>query len=259
MGARSQHRRGQPRTGALEAKFEKNVGLLAEGFISKDQTTRRFARQARAVSRPVELQKQSYIEYEQKDREQMESDVARRARSRNVKAQNEIKLADKAADRAPAEPPRRPRPCTRRQAQAADRGVHHPRPVRRHGDYGTTIQQSRNRWSSDGSHDRAERLPQPALFSLPDTSKLVAEVRVHREPAGRIQKGIRVNVTVDAFRRLSLTGTVREIGVLAESGNWRDPNLREYTVKSSSTPTSTPKAQALDALRGEPTRYRQRR
>lgn len=88
----------------LEAKHEKNIDLLKEGFISKDQYDQDELALVRARARvqTVQLQKQSYIEYEQKrEREQKESDV-RQAESQleNVRAMNEIKLADKAADRA---------------------------------------------------------------------------------------------------------------------------------------------------------------
>lgn len=220
----------------LEAKFEKNVGLLAEGFISKDQYDQDELAlvKARARVKTVELQKESYIEYEQKkDREQMESDVAQaEAQLENVKAQNEIKLADKAADRA-----QQNRRVVRDQARvdklkqqieastilAPSEGM---------AIYGTTIMQSRNRWSSEGPLMIGQSVyPNQLLFSLPDTSKLVAEVRVHESLAGRIRKGIRATIKVDALPGIALSGVVREIGVLAESGNWRDPNLREYTVK----------------------------
>ena len=220
----------------LEAKFEKNVSLLAEGYISKDQYDQDELAlvKARARVKTVELQKESYIEYEQKkDREQMESDVAQaEAQLENVKAQNEIKLADKAADRASAN-----RRVVRDQArvdklkqQIAASTITAPSDGM--AIYGTTIMQSRNRWSSEGPLMIGQSVyPNQLLFSLPDTSKLVAEVRVHESLAGRIHKGIRANVKVDALPGIALAGTVREIGVLAESGNWRDPNLREYTVK----------------------------
>lgn len=220
----------------LEAKHEKNVGLLAEGFISKDQYDQDELAlvKARARVKTVELQKQSYIEYTQKkDREQMESDVAQaQAQLENVKAQNEIKLADKAADRASAN-----RRVVRDQARVDKlKQQIEASTVTAPSDgmaiYGTTIMQSRNRWSSDGPLMIGQSVyPNQLLFSLPDTSKLVAEVRVHESLAGRIRKGIRANLKVDALPGIVLTGSVREIGVLAESGNWRDPNLREYTVK----------------------------
>jgi hypothetical protein len=38
-------------------------------------------------------------------------------------------------------------------------------------------------------------------------------------------------VTIEATGGKTFSGRVESIGVLAESGGWRDPNLREYTVK----------------------------
>lgn len=220
----------------LQAKHEKNIELLKEGFISKDQFDQDELALVKAQARvqTVQLEKESYIEYTQKkDREQKESDVAQaRSQLENVRAQNEIKLADKAADRA-----QQNRRVVRDQARVDKlKQQIEASTVRAPSDgmviYGTTIMQSRNRWSSEGPLMIGQSVyPNQLLFSLPDTSRLVAEVRVHESLAGRIRKGIRATVKVDALPGVSLTGTVREIGVLAESGNWRDPNLREYTVK----------------------------
>ncbi len=220
----------------LEAKHSKNIDLLKEGFISKDQFDQDELAlvKARARVKTVELEKLSYIEYTQKkDREQKESDVAQaKSQLENVRAQNEIKLADKAADRA-----QQNRRVVRDQARVDKlKQQIEASTVRAPSDgmaiYGTTIQQSRNRWSSEGPLMIGQSVyPNQLLFSLPDTSRLVAEVRVHESLAGRIHKGIKASVKVDALPGVVLRGTVREIGVLAETGNWRDPNLREYTVK----------------------------
>lgn len=220
----------------LEAKHQKNISLLAEGHISKDQYDQDELAlvKARARVETVKLQKTSYIDYEQnKDREQKESDVRQaEAQLENVKAQNEIKLADKAADRA-----QQNRRVVRDKARVEKITQQiEASTIKAPSDgmaiYGTTIMQSRNRWSSEGPLQIGQSVyPNQMLFGLPDTSKLVAEVRVHESLAGRIQKGMKGRVSVDALPGVVLSGTVTEIGVLAESGGWRDPNLREYTVK----------------------------
>lgn len=72
--------------------------------------------------------------------------------------------------------------------------------------------------------------PNQLLMVLPDTSEMVASVSVHESLAGRIRPGQVARVRVEAVDRTYL-GRVTSIGVLAETGGWRDPNRREYTVK----------------------------
>lgn len=69
------------------------------------------------------------------------------------------------------------------------------------------------------------------LMSLPDTAEMVAAVKVHESMAGRVRRGMRATVRVDAVVGRTFNGVVESIGVLAESTGWRDPNLREYTVR----------------------------
>lgn len=69
------------------------------------------------------------------------------------------------------------------------------------------------------------------IIALPDTSKMVAEVKVHESLSGQIEPGQRANIVSDALPGTTLTGTVLSVGVLAETGGWRDPNRRDYTVR----------------------------
>jgi multidrug efflux pump subunit AcrA (membrane-fusion protein) len=68
------------------------------------------------------------------------------------------------------------------------------------------------------------------LMVLPDTSQMTAEVKVNESLTGLIEPGQRAIVKSDAMPDVALAGEVIEIGVLAESGGWRDPNRRDYTV-----------------------------
>jgi len=68
------------------------------------------------------------------------------------------------------------------------------------------------------------------LMVLPDTATMTAEVKVSESLTGLIEPGQRAIVTSDAVPDVALEGKVIEIGVLAESGGWRDPNRRDYTV-----------------------------
>jgi len=73
--------------------------------------------------------------------------------------------------------------------------------------------------------------PNETIIVLPDTSEMVASVRVHESMAGKVHRGQATTVRIDALPNQAFTGKVIDVSVLAESGGWRDPNLREYTVK----------------------------
>jgi HlyD family secretion protein len=73
--------------------------------------------------------------------------------------------------------------------------------------------------------------PNSLILALPDVTEMVAAVRVHESLAGRIRPEMPATVKVDAMGGKSVPGRVLSVGVIAESGGWRDPNLREYTVR----------------------------
>jgi hypothetical protein len=60
---------------------------------------------------------------------------------------------------------------------------------------------------------------------------MIASVRVQESLAGRVRPGQRASVKIDAAGGKTFEGVVDSIGVMAETGGWRDPNLREYTVR----------------------------
>lgn len=67
------------------------------------------------------------------------------------------------------------------------------------------------------------------LLLLPDTSRMVAAVKVHETQFSLIKEGMKANVPVDAKSGLSLSGSVRSVGVMAEQSF--GSQVREYTVK----------------------------
>lgn len=69
------------------------------------------------------------------------------------------------------------------------------------------------------------------IIVLPEISDMIASVKVHESLVGKIRKGQRALVTIDAAEGQVFEGRIDAIGILAESGGWRDPNLREYEVK----------------------------
>ena len=100
--------------------------------------------------------------------------------------------------------------------------------------YASSMQNNRNWGGNEGPLQIGSNVrPNDLLMVLPDTSEMVAAVRVHESLAGRIRPGQDALVKIDAAGGRSFPGTVSSIGVLAETGGWRDPNRREYTVRVS--------------------------
>jgi HlyD family secretion protein len=90
--------------------------------------------------------------------------------------------------------------------------------------------------------------PNQLMMILPDTSSMVAAVRVQESLAGRVRPGQPATVKIDAAGGRMFRGSVESIGVMAETGGWRDPNLREYTVRIAVDPDG---ADLKPAMRAE--------
>lgn len=75
--------------------------------------------------------------------------------------------------------------------------------------------------------------PNESIISLPDTSGMIASIKVHESMISKISAGQAALVTIDAAQGRVFNGKVESTGIIAESGGWSDPNLREYEVKIS--------------------------
>ncbi len=97
--------------------------------------------------------------------------------------------------------------------------------------YATSIRQ--DRWGgNDGPLKVGTQVsPNDEIIILPDNSRMVAAVKVHESLVGKVKPGQLARVKIDAIRDRIFTGTVESVGVVAEQGGWRDPNLREYSVR----------------------------
>lgn len=73
--------------------------------------------------------------------------------------------------------------------------------------------------------------PGQEVVVLPDTSSMIATVRVHEALAGQIKQGQPASIKLDALGGRTLAGTVESVGVMAQSDDWIDENKREYTVR----------------------------
>ena len=73
--------------------------------------------------------------------------------------------------------------------------------------------------------------PNELIILLPDTSQMIAEVKVSEALSGRIKPGQPAIVYSETYPNMPIEGSVQSVSVLAESGGWRDPNRRDYTVR----------------------------
>ena len=76
----------------------------------------------------------------------------------------------------------------------------------------------------------SELRPNELVIVLPNTGKMMARVKVGESISGKIKNGQDAIIVSDALPDTTIQGSVDRVGVLAESGGWRDPNNRTYTV-----------------------------
>lgn len=97
--------------------------------------------------------------------------------------------------------------------------------------YGTTLEQ--RGWGGDeGPMQIGKKVySNQLIIGLPDTSAMNAVIKVPETTAGRVQKGQKATVRIDALGGAAVSAEVLSIGLLAERENWMDPNAREFKVK----------------------------
>jgi len=100
--------------------------------------------------------------------------------------------------------------------------------------YASSIEEGRRRMGGGDAPPPSvgtELRPNELVAILPDVSEMVALLKVSEAMSGRIEPGQTVTVYSDALPNVPLRGEVQSVSVLAESGGWRDPNRRDYTVR----------------------------
>lgn len=78
------------------------------------------------------------------------------------------------------------------------------------------------------------------VIMLPDTSQMMAVLRVHEARVGKVNPDMKASVTIDAKPDHPAAGAVVDISKTAESGNWRNRHLREYKVRVALPPNFDP-------------------
>lgn len=221
----------------LKEKYERGVQLESKGFLSRDELKRDELayRESLAGVETAKLNKKVYEEFQYPKDEKTKQSAVQEAKAEveRVKRKNASELASRGADRDNRRDQLRLREAklAKLQEQLAAATIVAPND----GLVVHATSLNRDRWG--GSNDRGslevgrQTSRNELLIVLPDTSEMVASVRVPESISGRIRPGLPTSVKIDAFGGKTLRGQVLSVGVIAESGGMRDPNLREYTVK----------------------------
>lgn len=239
----------------LSNKYENSQRLYDRDFLSKDELDRDEIAfiEARSTLETAKLDLKVYEEYQyHKDAEQRRREVEEaHAELDRVMQENEINLRSRQAQTA-----NRERQLALREERLAEleRQLEYCTVVAPRDGlvvYGSSVQNDSRRWRDEGSLEVGTEVGfNDLLIALPDTTEMTASVKVHESLAGRVRPGQRASVKVEAIDA-TIPGVVSSIGVLAESGGWRDPNRREYTVKIDLDPSAARDVDLKPTLRCE--------
>ncbi len=217
----------------LSEKLEQARPLLAKGFLSKDEFQRDDLASKKAESwlAKAQLDVETYESFQLPKEERTKQSALEEARSEldRVGSKNESQVASKGADKAnkAQQLALRTARLAKLEGQVASATIKAP------SDglvvYATSLQRG---WWNDGQGPLQvgrQVHPNQLLIALPDTTEMVAAVKVPESIAGRIQKGQRAVVKIDALGGQSVNGTVDSVGLIAEGGGWTE--VREFTLK----------------------------
>lgn len=84
---------------------------------------------------------------------------------------------------------------------------------------------------NDRIEEGAQIRERQVIITIPDTTQMTVDVKVHESYVKRVMRGQKARVTVDAFPDIKLTGEVLRIAVLPDSQNrWMNPDLKVYST-----------------------------
>ncbi|MEM1423731.1 MAG: hypothetical protein AAGH64_06985, partial [Planctomycetota bacterium] len=215
----------------LRERLERSERLFDQKFLSGDQLKQDRLAVTRAEAELVkaELRQQVYTDYERAmELTTLDNEITEAAAElERVRRANESELTSKEA--AVTNARRRLAVRTQRVANLEEQLENTVvlAPTSGLVVYSTSLEDRRN----DEALDVGTRIwPNREIIMLPNSSQMIASIKVHEAHVGRVSRGQSASVRVDALRGRMIEGTVDSVAVVAESGGWRDPNLREYTV-----------------------------
>ncbi len=220
----------------LADKFSRSQDLYEQGFSSKDEMDRDEVAYIEAISQwsNSRLVGEVYERFDFPKEEKTTQSAVEEAQAEleRVVMNNESELASKLADKTNAEQQLTLKESKHARLSRQFESATVKAPQDGLVVYATSLE--RGGWGGRGDvtlQIGQQVSPNQLMIILPDTSEMVAAVRVQEALAGRIRPDMPASVRVDAAGGRVFNGHVESIGVIAETGGWRDPNLREYTVR----------------------------
>lgn len=220
----------------LTEKYKESQRLLAEGFISKDECDRDRIEliEAEAAFKKAEQDKDVYEKYTYfQDEAKFNSDLEQAQKElERVKQRHDAELGQKMAD---VESKKHQFASKQERLADAQREHSYCKITAPSGGlvvYNSSLESGGWRGMDEGPPQIGTELrPNERVMVLPDTSQMMAVVKVNEALSGSIKPGQRASITSDAVPGAQMIGEVQSVGVLAEQGGWRDPNRRDYSVK----------------------------
>lgn len=227
--------KGHREVARLTEKIGRSRELFKRDFLSKDELEKdeiEFV-EAQAELKKAEVAKHAYDHYTYKmERQKLDSalDQAKSEQEKTVR-KNESELANKEADLT-----NKRRSLELREAAVTKLETQLSKTVMRAPTgglvvYATSLDQYSWRNDQQPLAVGTKINPNEEIIMLPDTSVMIAAIKVHESLVGRIKPGQRAVVTIDAVQGKKFDGAVEGIGIMASGGGWRDPNVREYEVR----------------------------
>jgi len=226
----------------LTEKLDRSRALYKKEFLSRDELQRDELAKTKAQSAlaKAELDKTVFESFQYpKDEKQKRSEVEEaQAELDRIKDKNDAQLATRTADRVNRQQQLDLRETKLKKLQEQLGWATLRAPSDGLVVYGSTVE--KRPWNNAGPLQVGQQVyPNKLLIALPDTSVMVASVKVPESVAGRIKAGQTASIKIDALGGKVVTGTVDSIGLLAESGGWGDQELREFSVKIALGPDAT--------------------
>ena len=219
----------------LEEKYENSRMLLEANFLSRDQFKQDELAllRAKADLERARLRSDTYHQYEREmKRVELESEIREAtAELDRVKRRNESEIASRLASVTNAR-----QQVAIRQARVEKLEEQIAASVIRAPTAGLVVYATslgRNSWRRENNPlgVGTQVSPNEEIIVLPNNEEMIAAVNIHESLVGQIQRGQPARVRIDARRGKTLEGVIDGVGVLAQTGGWRDPNLRQYEVR----------------------------